>query len=86
MSENVQDYRKTEIGRQNWEVCQRMLMHDLIDMSVNFPCLDRLLKLYRVGYTQDGGYTMALPRMGSIGKSGLNLSWPKTEKTKGKKK
>lgn len=61
------DYRDTEIGRQNWEVCARMLMHDLLDLAPSNPDLAEVLKHYKISYMPDGGYTMSLPRMGSLG-------------------
>lgn len=59
----VVDYRMTEIGRQNWEVCARMLVHDLLDLSHKNPELKKILDYYEVQYRLDGGYTMALPRL-----------------------
>lgn len=61
--QRVVDYRLTEIGRQNWEVCARMLVHDLLDLSVNNPELKKVLDYYCIGYRLDGGYSMALPRL-----------------------
>jgi hypothetical protein len=61
--EKVLDYRTTEIGRQNWEVCARMLVHDLIDESENNPGVAKILKHYRIRYLHPGSYTMALPRL-----------------------
>ena len=58
----IVDYRLTEIGRQNWEVCARMLAHDLLDMSKTNKEVKALLDFYRIKYTDNGGYTMALPR------------------------
>lgn len=63
MSEKIQDYRTTQIGRENWEVCSRMLVHDLIDMAEKVPAVASLLKFYGIGYHESGGYTMALPRL-----------------------
>ncbi len=60
MEGKIVDYRLTEIGRQNWDVCHRMIMHDLLDM--NIPEVKELLKYYSISYTDNGGYTMALPR------------------------
>lgn len=83
MSEKTVDYKLTEIGKQNWEVCSRMLMHDLMDLSEDIPELDAVLKHYRVAYTEHGSYTMALPRLGSIvGHRDLTL----TDKLRGPKK
>lgn len=61
--ERIVDYRSTEIGRQNWEVCSRMLIHDLLDMSASNPELKKILDYYGIKYRLDGGYTMALPRL-----------------------
>lgn len=61
--QRVVDYRTTEIGRQNWEVCARMLVHDLLDLSASNPELKRILDYYGIRYRLDGGYTMALPRL-----------------------
>jgi hypothetical protein len=72
------DYRQTEIGRQNWEVCSRMLIHDLLDISITNPDVKRLLDFYSINYLPNGGYTMALPR--------LKLIDLKKEKQKTKKK
>lgn len=60
---NLIDYRLTEIGKQNWEVCSRMLVHDLLDLSLENPELKKILDFYRISYTSNGGYTMALPRL-----------------------
>ena len=60
---SVQDYRLTEIGRQNWEVCARMLVHDLLDEADHNPDLAKILKHYNVQYLSNGSYTMALPRL-----------------------
>jgi len=57
------DYRLTDIGRQNWEVCARMLVHDLLDEANENPALAKILSHYNISYTPDGGYTMALPRL-----------------------
>ncbi len=57
------DYRLTEVGRQNWEVCARMLVHDLLDIAPKNPDVKRLLDFYSIGYTSNGNYTMALPRL-----------------------
>jgi hypothetical protein len=67
------DYRTTEIGRQNWEVCTRMLVHDLIDLAASTPELKALLEFYHIGFTPDGGYTMALPRRELLKRRGLKV-------------
>ncbi len=59
----VVDYRQTEIGRQNWEVCARMLVHDLLDIAPKNPEVKKILDFYSIRYLANGGYTMALPRL-----------------------
>lgn len=59
----VIDWRQTEIGRQNWEVCSRMLVHDLLDLAETNKELKTILDFYRISYTDNGGYTMCLPRL-----------------------
>lgn len=61
--QKVVDYRTTEIGRQNWEVCARMLMHDLLDLSETDQDLKKVLDYYGIKYRLDGGYSMSLPRL-----------------------
>lgn len=60
--QRVIDYRLTEIGRQNWEVCHRMLIHDLLDIRKDCPQVDALLSFYSIEFMPNGGYSMALPR------------------------
>ncbi len=62
-AKKIVDYRLTEIGRENWDVCHRMFIHDLIDISSSIPQLKNILDFYSIGYTPNGGYTMALPRL-----------------------
>lgn len=64
MNENVKivDYRQTEVGRQNWEVCSRMLAHDLVDMSARIPEIKSLCEFYSITVLDNGAHTMALPR------------------------
>lgn len=57
---DIVDWRETEIGRQNWEVCHRMLIHDLVDL--NLPEVNTLLAFYRVFILSNGAHTAALPR------------------------
>jgi hypothetical protein len=71
------DYRQTEIGRQNWEVCARMLVHDLLDIATANPEVKRILDFYSIKYTENGGYTMALPRLKLLD---LKKAKPKTKK------
>lgn len=59
----IVDYRMTTIGRQNWEVCARMLVHDLLDLSEKDKALKAILDHYAIRYLPDGGYTMRLPRL-----------------------
>lgn len=67
------DHRNTEIGRQNWDVCGRMLIHDLLDLAESTPALKRVLDFYQIGYTENGGYTMALPRLMLVEKAGMKI-------------
>lgn len=82
--ENLVDYRVTEIGRQNWEVCSRMLVHDLLDIGKTNKQVQDLLDYYHINFTSNGGYTMALPRK-EIFKKLKGVSMP-CMKGKGKKK
>jgi hypothetical protein len=77
MSEKIIDYRNTEIGRQNWEVCARMLIHDLLDMAPTNPEVKKILEFYSISYMENGGYTMALPRLKVLD---LKKSKPKAKK------
>lgn len=58
------DYRSTPTGRENWEVCSRMLIHDLLEMDI--PEVKTLLKFYSITGTPWGTYTMALPRFNIV--------------------
>lgn len=78
MENKIIDYRQTEIGRQNWEVCARMLVHDLLDIGPTNAEVKRVLEYYSIHYLENGSYTMALPR--------LKLIEAKKSKPKGKKK
>lgn len=55
------DWRLTEVGRQNWEVCHRMLVHDLVDLKI--PAVDQLLAYYNIMILPNGAHTAALPRL-----------------------
>lgn len=61
MDQNTVDYRVTAVGRQNWEVCERMLAHDLVDLSY-IPEIKALLDYYRITVLSNGAHSMALPR------------------------
>jgi len=56
------DYRMTEVGQQNWEVCTRMLAHDLVDMAEHNKEVKELLTFYSITVLPNGSHTMALPR------------------------
>lgn len=75
----IKDHRDSWIGQQNWEVCQRMFVHDLLDLRGSVKEIDEVLKYYSVVYLPDGGYSMALPRQGIVSRNMKILN-------KGKKK
>lgn len=56
------DAMASPIGQQNWHVCTRMLVHDLIDLSASNKDVKELLRYYRITFHPSGGFTMALPR------------------------
>lgn len=71
MSElRVLEAQSSQVGRENWTVCERMLMHDLLELAEKTPALRKLLDFYSIGYLPDGRFTMALPRLGVIEKTG----------------
>jgi hypothetical protein len=57
---NVLNYKSSPVGVENWEVCSRMLIHDLLEMDI--PEVKKLLGFYNIKATPWGTYTMALPR------------------------
>lgn len=78
----VLDWRTTSVGRENWETCHRMLVHDLIDLAPNCPVIQSVLQFYGISFHESGGYTMALPRLGVLTQSGFIR--PKVKKAKKK--
>jgi hypothetical protein len=56
------NYKLTDIGMQNWEVCARMLAHDLVDMAERVPEVKELCEFYSITVLSNGAHTMALPR------------------------
>lgn len=59
------DWRTTSIGRENWEVCHRMLIHDLVDL--NNKEVNRILAFYNITILPSGTHTAALPRFHVFG-------------------
>ena len=58
----VLDAKSSPVHQQNWEVCIRMLVHDLIDISETNLEIKKLLKHYDIAYF-NGGFTLSLPRL-----------------------
>lgn len=75
------DWRTTEIGRQNWEVCHRILIHDLVDLKS--PAVNRILAFYNITVLPNGTHTAALPRFYVFGAPQPKVK--KTGKVNGKK-
>lgn len=71
--EKIMDHRTSEAGMSNWETCHRMLIHDLLDMRAEVKSVDALLRFYQIEYS-NGAYTMALPRLKVLEKSGHTVS------------
>lgn len=61
----LMDWRFTEVGRQNWEVCHRMLIHDLVDLHI--PQVDKVLAYYHISVLPNGAHSAALPRLHVVG-------------------
>jgi len=59
----ILDANATSIGRQNWEVCTRILGHDLINIAATNKEVKDLLNFYHITFHESGGFTMALPRL-----------------------
>lgn len=74
------DWRTSPIGIQNWEVCHRMLIHDLVDL--NLPAVNELLAYYNIEILPNGAHTAALPRLAYTRKP---LPTKSTKSKKGKK-
>jgi len=65
---SVQDYRTSPVGVTNWEVCSRMLVHDLLELDI--PEVKKILRHYSITGTIWGTYTMALPRYNVVNPKG----------------
>lgn len=65
----IQDAMASPIGRENWAVCTRMLVHDLIDIATENKQIKTLLDFYNIRFLINGGFTMALPRYKVCGKN-----------------
>lgn len=74
------DWRLTEVGRQNWEVCHRMLVHDLVDLHI--PAVDELLAYYHIEVLPNGAHSAALPRLAYTRPKPLVTIVPKRKKAK----
>ena len=61
------------IAKENWEVCHRMFIHDLLDMANENPVIKAVLDIYSIRYYGNGGYTMALPRIEVLERNGFGI-------------